>query len=405
MSGDTETTIEAMREAASALRSVSCSELDEVRAIRTAINALAAAEAERLAVIDEAKLHESEGASSVATWARRETGTDAGVTRRRVRAGATFKELPSVAEAAKAGRLTEQHVDSFTYALKHVGAEQTRLLEQPLLELAVTLSPIEFHAKVRAVRDRLHPDDLDAAWLAGMDKHDIRLAKTGEGWHVTGFLDIETGAMLNEILTNLSVPRDADDTRSPSQRRLDGLHELCQTTLESGLPADNGIRPHLNVIVDADTLQNTINDTTGAETLDTELEPATLEGFGPIGPGLLSYLLCGAELTPFLVKSITTNPEILDVGRIHRLATPRQAKAIRMRQSGICASPGCRHKIAHVHHVVYWSDGGPTHLDTMIGLCRKCHTLVHADQLVITGTHSTGFQFTSPRGQPLARTG
>ena len=116
------------------------------------------------------------------------------------------------------------------------------------------------------------------------------------------------------------------------------------------------------------------------KSLDLDLRPH-LHGFGPIGPGLLAHLLCGAEVTPFLIKTIDKNIEVLDVGRSERLATPRQAKAISLRQGGICAAPACRHPIAHNHHLTWWSQGGHTDLDNLIGLCRKCHTLVHSGRL------------------------
>ena len=283
-------------------------------------------------------------------------------------------------EAARAGQISFEHVTSFTYALKHVGVEETRKLEGPLLDFARSVGPGELHAKIRHIRDVLHADDLDQAWLKGMDKRDIRLAKTTEGWHVTGFLDIETGAKLNTILQNLSVPRDAADDRSPSVRRMDALDQICSAVLEHGLPADNGVRPHINVTVDADTLKAMANGE-ARRLLDLDLQPATLEGFGPIGAELLAHLLCGAELTPFLITTVGNNTDVLDVGRSERLATPRQAKAIRLRQQGVCAAPGCRHPISHNHHVTWWSQGGRTDLDNLIGLCRKCHTLVHAGRL------------------------
>lgn len=380
MSGDVETTIATLRDAACAMRSVATSTGDEIRAIETAIRALQAAQCELLAVMDESKEHEAEGASSIGTWARRELHQDAGLTRQMVRAASTFRDLPAVGEAARSGAISFEHVTSFTYALKHVGIDETRLIEEPLLEVAKHVAPSEFHAKVRQIRAVMHPDDLDEAWLKGMDKRDIRLAKTTEGWHVTGFLDIETGAKLNTILQNLSVPRDADDDRASSQRRMDALDQICTTVLGHGLPADNGIRPQINVTVEAETLQALANDE-ARRTLDLDLQPATLEGFGPIGPGLLAHLLCGAELTTFLVKAVGKNTNVLDVGRTERLATPRQAKAVRLRQLGVCAAPGCRHPISHNHHVTWWSQGGRTDLDNLIGLCRKCHTLVHAGRL------------------------
>ncbi len=236
----------------------------------------------------------------------------------------------------------------------------------------------------------MHPDELDRAWLKGMDKRDIRLAKTSEGWHVTGFLDIETGAKLNSILGNLSVPRDADDQRIPSERRMDALDQICTRVLEHGLPSDNGIRPHIIVTVEAATLKAMANDQARQE-LDLDLKPANLQGFGPIGPQLLAHLLCGADITPFLITTVGPNTDVLDVGRTQRLATPRQAKAISLRQQGVCAAPGCRHPIAHNHHLTWWSNGGRTDLDNLTGLCRKCHTLVHTGRLQLT------------RGSPQAR--
>ena len=57
--------------------------------------------------------------------------------------------------------------------------------------------------------------------------------------------------------------------------------------LESGLPSDNGIRPHLSVILD------TTNDT-----------PAQLAGYGSIGPKLLDYLTCDADITPIHTRNL-----------------------------------------------------------------------------------------------------
>lgn len=182
MPGDVETTIATLRDVARALRSVTSSTGHEVRTIDTAIQALQAAKSERLAAMDAAREHESEGASSIGTWARRELHQDASLTRQMVRAAATFRDLPAVAEAARSGAISFEHVLSFTYALKHVGVDETQLIEEPLLEIARHVAPSELHAKVRQIRAVMHPDDLDQAWLKGMDRRDIRLAKTTEGW-------------------------------------------------------------------------------------------------------------------------------------------------------------------------------------------------------------------------------
>ncbi len=181
---------------------------------------------------------------------------------------------------------------------------------------------------------------------------------------------------------------------------MDALDQMCTRVLENGLPSDNGIRPHITVTVEAETLKAMANEQARQE-LDLDLKPADLQGFGPIGPQFLAHLLCGAEITPTLINTIGKNVEVLDVGRSKRHATPKQAKAISLRQRGRCAN--CRHPISHNHHVDWWSDGGFTDLDVMIGLCGKCHTLVHTYRLIITGTYSTGFVFKTARGSPLAQ--
>jgi hypothetical protein len=181
--------------------------------------------------MDETNAHEADGASSIATWGRRELGQDAGVTRQMVRAARTFRDLPLVAAAAHACEIRLEHVKVFTYALKHVGLAETIQLEEPLLELAKTVTPGELFAKVRLAKAVIHGDDIDKAWLRGMAKRDIKIVRCDDGWHVTGFLDITTGAKLKTILTNLSVPRDAHDDRPPAQRRMDALDDICTTVL------------------------------------------------------------------------------------------------------------------------------------------------------------------------------
>ncbi|HKY57336.1 MAG TPA: HNH endonuclease, partial [Aeromicrobium sp.] len=79
------------------------------------------------------------------------------------------------------------------------------------------------------------------------------------------------------------------------------------------------------------------------------------------------------------------------VGRTHRRATPRQARAITFRQNDTCASPGCHHPIAHNHHKHWYSNGGRTRLEDMDGRCSKCHTLIHAGHLNIPGYTTDGW--------------
>jgi hypothetical protein len=359
MMAPAESAVDTLRDAARAMLSVTIDAPDEVRAIRRAINALSARESELLADIAETGVPEAEGASSVSTWARRELHQDSGKTRAQVRGAHALRDLPAVAEAARAGLIGSRHVESFAYAIRFCGFESTRLIEEPLLELALQLPPEDFHARVREIRATYHPDELDKAWLRGMDKCDFTLVRTLDGWHPVGFLPIDVGAKFKALLDSLSVPRDEGDNRRSSTRRVDALDTLLTSVLDSGLPSDNGVRAHLHVVVRDD-------------------KPADLESFGPIGAALAALIGCSAEMTPYLVNEAG---DVTGIGRSKRRATPSQAKIIRLRQGGVCARPGCRHPIAHNHHVRWWSEGGDTELDNLVGLCRKCHSLVHLGRI------------------------
>jgi hypothetical protein len=73
------------------------------------------------------------------------------------------------------------------------------------------------------------------------------------------------------------------------------------------------------------------------------------------------------------------------------------------RQGGVCAAPGCRHTHLEIHHVIWWSRGGPTDLDLLIGLCVRCHHLLHRGLLHVTGNADAGFDFTNRDNRPLLK--
>jgi hypothetical protein len=404
-SADIEQAVALLRAAAQAMRSVTCSPTDEVRAIHAAVNALQAREADLLAVIDETKAHEAEGAASVATWAARELRQDPGTTRQMVRASETMRELSSVGAAARAGTVSLDHLHGCTFGLKHVGHAEVTAIESEVLEVTVDRAPRDLFTLMRYAKAIVHSDELDEAWLRGMDIEDFRVLRVGDGYQPSGFLGIDLGAKLKVFLDSVSVPADSDDNRTNAQRRIDGLDELLTKVLGAGLPADSGIKPHVSVIVDAETLKDALNGTTASQRVLIEGEPAILEGFGPIGPALLAYIAYGGSLTPILVAEFKENRKALDAGRSRRIATTKQRQIIGWRQKGRCANRGCHHPIGEVHHVVDWLFGGKTNLNNLAGLCRKCHALITIGKLVMTGTWDTGYTFTTSRAGPLARTG
>lgn len=375
---DSGRTLKALQEAADTL--TSGDDLDAVRVFQAAQDALDTAKAARLASIELARSYELDGASSLNVWVRNELRMSAKHANILVKMPQTIAQLPAVGAAAEAGQIRAEHVAAFTYGIKHVGAEVMGEFESTLLEVARDHEPNDLFKVVRQLREAIYPDDLDKAWAEGMDRQDIQVNAVLDGWHVTGFLSADLGAKFKAVLDSVAKPVDKDDLRTGSERRIDGLDKMLTKILEGGLPTDKGVRPHLSLILD------TTDDT-----------PAQLAGFGSIGPKLLDYLTCTVDLTPIYSR----NGQILDVGRTHRLATVRQRRAVLARQGNECAAPGCRGTHLEIHHITWWSKGGKTDLDNLIGLCSRCHHLVHRDLLVINGpAHQP--RFTNSRNRPVA---
>lgn len=381
--------------------------------------------------------YEDEGASSVTTWARRELRIDPQETARLRRATTVASVLPRIGEAASAGLLRLEHLNAFAYGIKHIGAEKMVAAEEVLLEHATTHEPGALLRLIKRLRAHLYPDDLDEAWMAGMDREDLRLTPCGEGFHVTGFLGATTGAAFDAVLKNLSVPRSEGDDRSPSQRRMAGLSALLTGILDAGvLPGDRGVRPHVTVTIPAGVYAAAAaaNDPgphadAGFEARSAdpevrrrsrslegrsltsrrgEVEVAELDGFGPIGPGLAGYLACLGDTTPVMTAGSRPGSGVLDVGRTRRVATLRQRKAVEARQGGRCATPGCENPIEEIHHIIWWAAGGRTDQHNLSGECKGCHRLVHAGKLVITvvkkpGASQPTLRFTNRHGQPVER--
>ncbi|MGJ9411606.1 DUF222 domain-containing protein [Aeromicrobium sp. CF4.19] len=354
---------------------------EALRALQRTVNAVQAAQVWLVREMSERGEHEAEGCSSVKNWLRDQLHLDAADAHRLIRAGRTVTDLPDVAAAADAGTISLEHVDSFGYALKHIKAGIVIDAQDWMLQLASAAEPQQLRAATRELRNITYPDDLDDRWQRGMNKHDVHLSPVGDGFHLTGFLPASTGAKFATVLDTLSAPTCAEDDRPTSERRITALDQLLSDVLASGLPRDRGVRPHVDLTVDLTDLADNPDTTTGH-----------LAGFGAIGPAQLQQMLCESDLTPILTSG---KHAVLDVGRAVRLCTTAQRRAVRHRQDDLCAGPGCRGPVVHIHHVVYWSNGGPTDLANLIGLCPRCHSLVHAGHFTIDpGTHQINRRLT-----------
>ena len=365
---------------------------DALRLLQGLSNAIDAEKVVLVAEVDEHRDFEAEGCSSLKNWLRDQLHLDGRQAGQLVRSSRTLRDMPDLESLATEGAVSLDHVDAFTYAAKHIDPMVVEQCMNPLLDLATHAAPTTVRQAVKKLRATAHPDDLDEAWIKGMDQHDLKVSVVGDGVAVTGFLPFDTGTKLKTLLQSLSAPTCAEDDRPVSIRRVTALDALLSSVLASGLPQDKGVRPHVTLTADLEDLAH-----------NPETATAELAGFGTIGPTQLQQMLCDSDITPILTAGKHT---VLDVGRTHRLATPHQRKAVVNRQGGTCAGPGCHGPVVHVHHIQYWSDGGPTDLANLIGLCPRCHSAVHQGFFTIDpDTHQTHRTLRTQRTSRRARAG
>ncbi len=282
--------------------------------------------------------------------------------------------LPATAKALSTGDITLEHAQVLNRAVTpaRVALAQTDYAggmaqaEDDLLTVAILANPETTH---RAAQSWAHTLDPQAEAMTQAQQHEARelyLDRTFDGMlSVNGRLDREAGDTLPTAIGARSTPRTGDDLRTSPQRRADALTELCQQVLSAGdLPEVAGERPHLNLTVSLETLEQRA----GAPA-------AQLGHTGPVVAETARRLACNASIS----RIITDGPsQVLDVGRRTRTISPALRRALVVRDAG-CVHPGCDRPPSWCegHHLRHWVDGGTTDLANLILLSRRHHRAQH----------------------------
>ena len=122
------------------------------------------------------------------------------------------------------------------------------------------------------------------------------------------------------------------------------------------------------------------------------------------------WLNAGQHVKDGVLKQLLSNTTIravferggrpVNLGRSVRVV-PHRVAALILDRDRMCRNPLCAAtKGLEVHHVVHWTDGGPTNTCNLAALCRHCHRAHHAGKFSITGNadHRDGLMFHRPDG-------
>ena len=135
----------------------------------------------------------------------------------------------------------------------------------------------------------------------------------------------------------------------------------------SVLPDAGGHRPHVNVLIRLDDLEN-------------RARAGCLDFGGPVAPESLRMLCCDAAVVPVVMNG---KGQPLDVGRSTRTIPDGLRRAVAARDRG-CSHPGCGRPASwcEIHHLIPWEHGGETKLSNLARLCRVHHRQTHSTEWI-----------------------
>ncbi|MEU6644781.1 DUF222 domain-containing protein [Saccharomonospora sp. NPDC046836] len=299
-------------------------------------------------------------------------------------------DLPATADTLRGGAIGPEHVEAIRQ-LPLDATDEDRAAAEKILCEAATMSEPRITARLGwEIRERLDPDGAEPKDDTLIQpKRWLDFRETANGVTGTFGLDKETGALLANLLSPLTAPRSSDDgpdLRSRDERYGDAFADILalaarcpDTPTEAGEP--------VTLLVSA-TLDQ----------LTTGIGQGLVDGHLSMSAGQIRRMACDAKAAPMVFG---TASEVLDVGRTTRTVPRSLRRALIHRDKG-CTFAGCDRKAkwCQAHHIVEWSNGGPTTLDKLTLICPHHHRVVHHSNWTIRMTNGIPWYIPPPHSDP-----
>ncbi|WP_457949204.1 DUF222 domain-containing protein [Pseudarthrobacter sp. alpha12b] len=288
--------------------------------------------------------------------------------------------LPPVMDALVAGTISWQHariVADETEGLTPAGAAALVVhffdpgAPDPARGAAPgELIPSRFRAKVRAWRERHHPETLEKRHAKGVADRRMEYTpdRDGMAW-ISLYLPGDTAcAIWNRSTATARGLQGPGETRTLTQLRPDIAASLL---LGAGSATDAGQvpTPRADVLVTVPV----------CSLLGLTDEPAELDGQGPIPASVARTLVADGAESFYRVLVDPRDGAPLEIGRKNYRLPETIKRWIRMRD-GKCTFPGCNNRTQdnETDHLTAWEHGGTTGTSNLAQLCPKHHRLKHA---------------------------
>ena len=143
-------------------------------------------------------------------------------------------------------------------------------------------------------------------------------------------------------------------------------------------PMSQGLRVHLDVVIDLPTLLSLRSTEAGCDLEMLGSGLAELRGCGPVSVEVVRDLLADPTVATSF-RRLVTDPltgHLLDLGRT-TYRVPTRLREFLVARDVTCRFPGCRRRAdrGQIDHAVAWDDGGTTSLSNLGALCVRHHQL------------------------------
>jgi hypothetical protein len=357
------------------------------------------------------------GTRSCAHWLNWRCGIALGAAREHLRVGHALASLPGVLTGFSSGALSYSKVRALTRVATAANEEELvelagwatagqleaicRAYRSAVSQEAETRAAVEQHRR-RSVRSWTNaegqvviyaelPPEEGAAVLASLDAMANALEPFRDVPAETpGDVPAETGGDVPTETPHVlptAEPRCVEGDQHFHQRRADALVAMAEAALASGEPPI--VSPdRYRVVVHVD--RRVLEDPGAAGSCH-------IEGGGALAPATVRRLACCGEVVE-IIHGVEDGS--LFAGTTRKVPT-RLRRLLQVRD-GRCRFPGCSSLLRlDAHHVVFWTDGGPTTLDNLVLLCRTHHRLVHEEGFGIAVTLQGEVRAWTPDGTPL----
>lgn len=301
------------------------------------------------------------------------------------------ERIPELGKALNNGQTSSEHLDAIARALKNLNKDQ----QQAFLDQADQLTtqaerlPVDtFNAHIRKLAQQTKTDGGLATLQQQRDASHLKLWQDKHGMgHLHGTLDPERYAIIENAIRQetASQAKHTGTTLGPN------LQATALVELISHGNGRNG-RPHLTLIIDAETAQSGPHPNTICET----------DNGTPLPHQTAARHACDAIIR---TVRLDHNRVPIDVGRRYRTATEAQWTALKAIYK-TCAWHNCDRPITwcQAHHIHTWETGGQTNLNNLIPLCNTHHHNIHEDGWTITLHPDRALTITQPNRKHWATT-